>query len=179
MKYSRKILNCLGIPPRPLPISPATLESSTTIYKYNHEFGICSRNLELQENDRNTMWRLAKQYDLPNKLPDGWAIQGECCGEGIQNNPLKLKGQDIYIFYVFNIAKHDYLLLKDALEFAKDFGMKHVPVVDEHFILNCSAEKIIEMANGPSLLNAYVNREGIVFRFNEPGYKVSFKSISN
>jgi RNA ligase (TIGR02306 family) len=153
--------------------------SSATIYKFNKAFGVCTRNLEMKENDKNTMWRLAKQYDLPGKLPDGWAIQGECCGEGIQKNSLKLNGQDIFVFYVFDIEKQEYLLLKDALEFVTSLGMKHVPVVDDSFVLDCSVENIIEMANGRSLLNQNVNREGIVFRLNEAGYKVSFKSISN
>jgi RNA ligase (TIGR02306 family) len=153
--------------------------SSTTIFKFNHEFGLCSRNLEMKESDKNTMWRLAKQYDLPDKLPDGWAIQGECCGEGIQKNPLKLNGQEIFVFYVFAIEKREYLLLKDALEFVKSLGMKHVPVVDDNFALDCSVENVIEMANGKSLLNPNVAREGIVFRLNEAGPKVSFKSVSN
>jgi RNA ligase (TIGR02306 family) len=153
--------------------------SSTTIFKFNHEFGICSRNYEMKENDQNTIWRLAKQYDLPNTLPDGWAIQGECCGEGIQKNSLKLNRQDIFVFYVFNIETREYLLLKDALEFVKNLGMKHVPVIDGHFVLDCSIETIIEMANGKSLLNQNANREGIVFRLDEAGDKISFKSISN
>jgi tRNA-binding EMAP/Myf-like protein len=42
--------------------------SSATFYFRNGEFGVCSRNLELEETDDNTFWQIARKLDLENKL---------------------------------------------------------------------------------------------------------------
>jgi len=65
--------------------------TSTTFYKKDGVFGVCSRNIELVEGE-TTQWRIAKELDLINKIPDNFALQGELVGEGIQGNPLKIKG---------------------------------------------------------------------------------------
>ena len=72
--------------------------TSVTYYKKDGVFGVCSRNLELLESPGNTQWRIARGLGLPEKLPDNFAIQGEIVGEGIQSNPLKLKGQRVALY---------------------------------------------------------------------------------
>lgn len=153
--------------------------SSVSFIKHENNFGVCSRNLELKETEDNTLWKLARKYNIENKLPNGFALQCEVIGEGIQKNPLKLKGQDIYIFYVFDIIKYQYLNLDDMVKFVNDMGLKTVPIIDTNFILNHSVEQIIEMANGNSLICKDSEREGLVFRLNNNTDKISFKSISN
>ncbi len=153
--------------------------SSCTMYKYNNEFGVCSRRMDLKKSDKNTFWNIAGKYSLKEKLPNGFAIQGECIGEGIQDNHLRLKGQDIYIFYVFDIANQKYLSLKDERNFVKELGLKSVPWVSmimdiKRFPLN----NLIELANGKSSISHSRLREGLVFRNNDKR-KFSFKIISN
>ena len=42
--------------------------SSATFYLNNHEFGVCSRNMELLEDDTNSFWKIARQMDIENKM---------------------------------------------------------------------------------------------------------------
>lgn len=71
--------------------------SSVTYYKKDGMFGVCSRNLELQESE-TTQWKIARELNLKEKLYDNFAMQGEIVGEGIQKNPYKIKGQKVYFF---------------------------------------------------------------------------------
>jgi RNA ligase (TIGR02306 family) len=152
--------------------------SSSTFFK-DDEFGVCGHNIEFKENDKTIFWKLAKQYDLKNRLPNGFAIQAETAGEGIQSNRLKLKGVDLYAFYVFDIKKWQYLKLDDMLLFIKDIGLKTVPILDDNFILNHTCEELLKMADGPSPLNPSCLQEGIVFRLYDSFEKISFKAVSN
>ncbi|MGB0431866.1 MAG: RNA ligase (ATP), partial [Bacteroidia bacterium] len=75
--------------------------SSVTYYYNNGQFGVCSRNLDLEETTENTLWIKARELDIENKLKSlggNFALQGEMVGEGIQSNKLKLKGQTPYFF---------------------------------------------------------------------------------
>jgi RNA ligase (TIGR02306 family) len=153
--------------------------SSTTIFKHENEFGVCSRNLEMKENETNAYWKMVYRYNLKEKLPNGFAIQAELAGEGVQGNPHKLKGIDIYVFYVFDIIKYQYLKLNDMLMFVQDLGLRTVPIIDDNFILNHTCDEILAMANMNSPLNPNVIQEGIVFRLYDSTEKITFKSISN
>jgi RNA ligase (TIGR02306 family) len=152
---------------------------SSSIFKHDGEFGVCGHELEYIDNDKTIFWKLARQYDLQNKLTEGFAIQAETVGEGIQKNRLGLKGKDLYVFYVFDINKWQYLKLDDMLLFVKDLGLKTVPILDDNFILNHTCDELITMADGTSPLNPTCLQEGIVFRLYDSTEKISFKSISN
>lgn len=114
---------------KPFYVSVKLDGSSMTCYKYKGDFGVCSRTLNLKETEKNSFWRVANQHNLKEKLPEGYAIQGECVGEGIQDNRIKLKGQDVYVFYVFDIEKHRYLELEEIEEFCLKIGLKTVPSI--------------------------------------------------
>ena len=156
--------------------------TSTTYYKKNGVFGVCSRNLELTEGD-TTQWKLAKKYDLANKLPDNFAIQGELIGEGIQKNPLKQKGQEIYFFSAYNIDAGVYLNYSDFVGLCNSLRVKTVPIIEDDYSLPNSVEELLQYAEGKSKLNQNEEREGIVIRPKiEMQYKsqrLSFKAISN
>jgi RNA ligase (TIGR02306 family) len=152
--------------------------TSATYYRYNGEFGVCGRNWEFKETESNLYWRIAKKYDLVNKIPEGMAFQGEIIGEGVQGNKLKIKGQQLRLFYVYLIPQAQYLSTGHMIEMAKLYGIESVPLVST-MILDHTVEQLLEMANRQSLINSNARAEGIVFRLNEPGLKVSFKAISN
>ena len=154
--------------------------SSMSVYKYQGEFGVCSRNLRLKENETNSFWRLAHKYDLKNKLPEGWSLQAEAIGEGIQGNPLKQTGQDCYVFYVIEIATQKYLQWPDMVKFVTDLGMKTVPLVDDNFIIGSrTCEDLLAMADRKSVLNPNEILEGLVFRLYDSTEKITFKTLSN
>lgn len=157
--------------------------TSTTYYKKDGVFGVCSRNLELQENG-GTQWRLARELGLCENLKDDFAIQGEIVGEGIQGNPLKLSGQQFFAFNIYHIKIERYLDYKSFIRMCESMNIKTVPILDENFSLPKSVKEMVEYAEGKSALNANVEREGVVVRpKTEMNYKgqrrLSFKAISN
>jgi len=170
--------------------------SSMTVYKKDGLLGVCSRNLDLVETEGNTLWKLANRYSLKEHLPDGFAVQGEVVGEGIQSNPLKLKGQDFYVYNVYDFVKGEYLDYDSMKQFCDDLGLEMVPIIDAHFILDefySNVPNLLTLAEGVTYLNtnpetgAGPKREGIVIRpvkeqremIRGSEQRFSFKIISN
>ena len=94
--------------------------TSGTYYYKDNEFGVCSRNLELKEDESNTYWKVARVLDLENKLRSlhsPFSIQGEIIGPGIQGNKYKLQKPEFFIFNVFDIEKQSFLNFSDFLYF--------------------------------------------------------------
>jgi RNA ligase (TIGR02306 family) len=154
--------------------------SSATFYYNNGEFGVCSRNLELLETEGNTFWKVARELDLENKMREygmNISFQGELIGEGIQGNPYKIKGQTVRFFNLFDIDLYVYHSLSVFKETMKVLGLETVPVLDTHFHLPQTIDKLLLMADGKSELNPNFDREGIVIRSLDR--KISFKVISN
>ncbi len=159
--------------------------SSTTFSLNDGEFDVCSRNLCLYETDSNTQWKIARKYDLEEKMRSvqekinvNFAIQGELIGEGIQKNRYKIKGQDFYVFNVFNIIDHQYFSWESVKEIAELLGLKVVPEIDDSFSIEGKDTKdFLVFAEGKSKLNPKTEREGLVFKIS--ANEVSFKAISN
>lgn len=157
--------------------------SSCTMYLDNEkEFHVCSRNLDLKRDENNSFWKAAIAYGveklmLDNNL-DGFAIQGELIGEGIQKNPYDIRGQDFYVFDVFNTKTGEYLLPDERRKLVSQLGLKHVPVLLADKDLGTGdIQEILFWAEDKSRLNVKTEREGIVFK-NVNGQE-SFKAISN
>lgn len=80
--------------------------TSTTIYVDGHngnEHGVCTRNYDLLDNPDVTFWKLSRSLDIHTLLEETYpgqraAIQGETFGEGIQGNPLRIKGRRFAAF---------------------------------------------------------------------------------
>lgn len=157
---------------------------SVTFYKYNNEFGVCSRNLELKEDDKNTMWIWARENDIENKLRDGYAIQGELAGEGINGNPLKIKGHKVFFFNVYDIKKNAYLDF-DSFLFGinKELKLDTVPIISMYVDIPRTLDDLLKLADRKSIINDKVDSEGIVIRPMKENYynnsRFSFKVISN
>ncbi len=158
--------------------------SSMTVYIMNDRFGVCSRNYDLKESDSNSFWQVARIQQLENilrSLGTNIALQGELVGEGIQANPYNIKGQQFYIFDIYNIDKGEFLSAADRQLFARNFNMNHVPIIDSDFRLNknSSIDDLLEMADGPARFSKNkVDREGVVFKCNQ-NPQLHFKAISN
>ena len=154
--------------------------TSCTIYYNNGVFGVCSRNLDLKPSE-NTYWKIAQKYNLENLLAElniNIAIQGEIIGEGIQGNKYKLKGQDFYVFNIYDMTEHDYMR-PDAREYLVNYlGLKMVPKVCVTSSEDLdSVDNILSLSQGKSFLNAETEREGLVFKCLER--HASFKAVSN
>lgn len=151
--------------------------TSFTAYKYEDQFKVCSRNLILREDENSVYWKIAKKYNLKDIVPEGFAIQGEIVGPGIQGNPLKLKEIELYLFNMYDINKGEYL------EIFKLRELPQVPYINEigsRLVENTSIEEMINSVNGmKSLINPLVQTEGLVYKRFHNSNKISFKIINN
>jgi len=130
--------------------------SSATFYIKDGEFGVCSRNLELLEDEENSFWKVARQFDIENKLRQigkNIAIQGELVGEGIQGNKLKLKGQRVYFFNAFDIDKFEYLNFESFGNLLLKLDLLTVPIIYFEYQLDNNIEDIIKDATIKSKIN--------------------------
>lgn len=157
--------------------------------KNKFEFYVCSRNVrqkdENQEcyHDHNIYWDMAFKYDIENVLKhhldthkeDTWVcIQGEGVGS-VQGNPLKLKEDDLYVFNFItsSLGRFPSQTAKCIIE---SMGMKHVPILGVVTLPN-TMEEMKATADGYSVVNPNVLREGIVYR--DAYGQQSFKNVSN
>ena len=154
--------------------------SSVTFYVKDGVFGVCSRNLDLLEDENNSMWKFAITSGLKERLlalDRNIAVQGEIIGEGIQGNPYKRIGQTVRLFNGFDIDKYDYLSLSELIELVKVLEVKTVPILDLDFTLPDTIDELLSYADSKSVLNEKFDREGVVIRSHDR--KISFKAISN
>lgn len=168
--------------------------TSMTVYKKDGIFGVAGHNWEYKETPDNTYWKIARALGLEEKLPDGYAIQGELVGEGIQKNSLKIKGHKFLVFNVYEIAHEisnaQYLDFDSMRAMVVQLGLELVPIVRETLFLKreMTAKYFLALAEGASVYNPNVKREGIVVRAKDNStmaladgsvIRLSFKAISN
>jgi RNA ligase (TIGR02306 family) len=156
--------------------------SSATFYYRDGEFGVCSRNLELERNEDNTFWKVAKELDLEAKLAavgKNICIQGELIGEGVQKNRYKIKGQTVRFFNVFDIDSYERMSYGEMTNLISEvMELQMVPVAAvPGFKLPDTIEDLLVIAEAKSIMNDKAEREGIVIRSADN--KISFKAISN
>ena len=153
-----------------------------------YEFYVLSRNVRQQDenqqtyHDHNIYWDMAFKYDIENKLKkylddndlEYVCIQGESVGS-VQGNPLQLTADDLY---VFNFIRSDRgrIPSNEGKLIIQDMGMKWVPILDLAFQMPNDMEEFKVMADGKSVVNPKVDREGIVLR--DPKTDFSFKNVS-
>ena len=156
--------------------------SSCTFYlDIEDQFHVCSRNLDLKEDENNSFWKTAKKYDIEGIMRrnsmQGMAIQGEMIGEGIQGNQYKVV-LDFYVYDMYNTKTGQYILPSQLKAACERLGLNHVPILAEGITLvGSSIQSILSEAEGKSRLNGS-EREGIVFK-SESVHDRSFKAISN
>ena len=153
--------------------------SSCTFYLDNDDvFHVCSRNWDLKPDENNAYWKAAIKYNVEAEMKrlglNGYAIQGELCGEGINGNNYKL-GLDFFVFDIY-IVGEGYVCPYSRHYLAEKLGLKHVPVVVNALHLLDSKEELLRKADGQSHI-ADCKREGYVYKSHLTGK--SFKTVSN
>lgn len=161
--------------------------SSMTVFRKDGHVGVCSRNLELKDEGDNTFWKVAKECGLIRFLTEEYhrniAIQGELIGEGVQKNYYGIKGHRFYVYDIYDIDEGKYwgATMRGAFINSSELGLLHVPVTYLGFLseLNITdLDKLINFADGHSIINESKAREGLVFKsITDPQF--SFKAISN
>ena len=165
--------------------------TSFTAFLRNGEFGLCSRNLWLDETDSTSLFaRLSQTIELAEKLElirDRFgfqpAIQGEVIGPGIQKNKYGLNKVELRIFSVIDIDRYSLVDRDMMLSALESVGLTTVPQLGE-FVLNHTIDELVDFAVGMSQLNSKTHREGLVFRPAQEvhdatlGGRLSFKVIN-
>lgn len=152
------------------------------------EFYVCSRNVRQKDenqkcyHDHNIYWDMAFKYNIREFLKN-WLKEHKNCswvclqGEGVgnvQGNPLKLKEDDLYVFNLIDSVNGRYDS-REGKKIVEAVGMKWVPILGV-MTTPATMEDMKALAEGKSVVNPDVLREGIVFRSLDG--KDSFKNVS-
>ena len=138
--------------------------------------------------ENNIYWEMAEKYQIEKHLKDYLrerpelsyvALQGESVGN-VQGNPLKLKENDLYIynFITSDIGRWE---TSEAYRLVRNWGMKWVPIISITREIPQTMEEMKKQADGQSVVNHRVKREGLVYRKYDPKtlQTTSFKNVSN
>jgi RNA ligase (TIGR02306 family) len=162
--------------------------SATYIYAPNARpddpFFVCSRNLELKEEEGNLYWEIAYKYrifdtlkSLRDKVGYDIAIQGEIVGPGVNGNRDRYTEHEFYVFRIYNITDGKWLCPSVRRHICACMGVPHVkgfgtlPIFDT---LN-TMDAFLKHVEGKT--DRGNEREGMVFK--SVGGTVSFKVINN
>jgi RNA ligase (TIGR02306 family) len=165
--------------------------TSFTAFLREGQFGICSRNLWLDETDEsNALSRLARSLDLEGKLRSARdrlgldpAIQAEVIGPGIQGNKYRQPEVTLRVFNVLNVNECRLLDHPVMLNVLQELELDAVPQLGT-MVLNHTVDELIVYSEGPSALNPKTPREGVVIRpaveeyDTDLGGRLSFKAIN-
>ena len=159
--------------------------SSTTIFFRDGELHVCSRSLDLMENEGNTFWKVARILKLEEKLGKhpNYALQGELVGENIQKNTLKITGHKIYFYNIYDMSKDEYLSMNDFVDACRELEIETVPIVDKELFLFKTVDEMVKHATFKSYINNDGWAEGHVIRplqeMHDPDLgRLSFKVIN-
>ena len=161
--------------------------------KTGKRVGVCSRTRELNPNGTGkNFWDTVKRLGLDEKIkniPGEWWCRGEHVGPGIQGNIYKLPQTDVIFFDFYrkekyldtsngNVMRTRWVKLnfEESKAFAKQWDLKFVPILDEHYKLPDTAQQMLEESDKNTVFgnNFKHKREGFVARLRDD-YTVSFK----
>lgn len=165
--------------------------TSFTAFVRQGEFGVCSRNLWLDEADEsNLLVRVAEGLGLEGmlraareRLGHDVAVQAEVIGPGIQKNRYGLEAVGLRVFNVLNVDAYRLLDHPAMLAVLSETGLELEPQLGT-LVLNHTVDELVALSEGTSVLNTQVQREGVVFRplveeYDEDvGGRLSFKAIN-
>lgn len=166
---------------KPYYISEKIDGTSITIVKEDGELNAYSRNNKFVfETSAIKEWMDSKGITEVLMNYDGnIAIQGEFYGEGIQSNPLRIKGKDFRFFNLRDPKTNQRYDYKDWNKILEAIGLTDkllsVKIEEEGDSFEYTLEELLEKAKGK--YTPYIPREGIVIRTQTDG--ISFKVINN
>ena len=156
----------------------------------NYDFAVCSRNVRQKDRDQecyhdlNVYWEMADKYNIEEKLlkfakkydVNQMYLQGETVGDKVQGNPYNMGVRN---FYAFNLVVDGTRYSNPELfGWCDEYEIPHVPHIDRGHELPGNMDDMKVEAEGKSLINPSVLREGLVYRASGDPW-LSFKNVSN
>ena len=158
--------------------------STTYIVDFDGSLRICTRNWEVKSEPGDMRTEVAESFGLPGSVEPGTVIQGELYGEGVQNNPLQIKGRRFAAFNVFKMHEDGPSTQLPPTEWPEAIAAIRVPVLD--WELPSTIAEVVEQVDGMKSQIAPQRRaEGVVWhskdahKFMFLGNRACFKAISN
>jgi ATP-dependent RNA circularization protein (DNA/RNA ligase family) len=143
-----------------------------------------------EADDTNMLVRVARGLNLEEKLRTArerlgfdLAVQAEVIGPGIQKNKYALPAVTLRAFNVLNVETYRLLDHAAMLDLLREMGIESVPQLGT-LVLNHTVDELVAFAEGTSVLNPAVQREGVVLRplteehDEDIGGRLSFKAIN-
>ena len=162
--------------------------SSMTVGKRGADIHVCSRNLSIKlEDETNSFVATAIETGVLKALeqyPRDIAISGELCGEGIQKNRYALKGQQWFVFDIFDVTEQRYASYNERQNILSELtelgaSLSQVPnIVTAVSLSGHTVDSLLALAEGKAHLNPKTEREGFVYK-NAHNPDITFKAISN
>lgn len=164
---------------------------SGTFFIYEGNYGVCSRNFEMKDTEKNVFWEISRKYKIKEKLEKwfkekgegGIAIQGEIIGPKIQKNRGKIPEIELRVFTVQSLHpktlmdRIDLDSFLESINEGEEMKLESVPVIGtfapNHF---SSFDNILDFVRSKEL-NKFLSIEGVVFRSTK-NLKTSFKVIN-
>ena len=139
--------------------------SSWTAGLNGDSFIVCSRNFQLQKDD-SSYWRIATKYNVEENLRknnlQGYFLQGEMCGPGIQKNKIGLKELTLYVYAVYDSNTQRYLNHHELEKVCTLLELETVPVLHVLYVpSDVDIDFFLRLADGKYPNGA--TQEGIVF----------------
>lgn len=153
------------------------------IFKKEYEFVYGSHNVQITEHsNRNSFYgddvwgKIAKKYDLVNKIPENTILYGEIYGKGIQDLEYGLDDIRLVVFDIKQNGK--YLDYPDVVAFC---SKKHLPIVPELYVGKYYDGILDEFTSGKSMLCPKQIREGVVLKtvIEENNLKIGRKILKS
>lgn len=124
---------------------------------------VCSRSKEILDKN-NFMYKAAEKL-IPRlrKIPERAIFQGEIVGAGIHGNKYELNEHRIFVFQIYDRVYHSFVSMDTMFITCNTHFIDTVPLLGE-IALDNSIDDLVKLAEGKSVLNPKIQREGIVVR---------------
>ena len=154
-----------------------------------YDFAVCSRNVRQLTPDQdcyhesNVYWEMADKYYIRQKMEKfatdnnvkQMYLQGETVGPKIQGNPLQINERRFYAFNLWVDGERYYNT--KLFRWCNERFILHVPEIYHEHKLPDNIDDMKAEAEGRSVINPKVPREGLVYRDVNDEWS-SFKNVS-
>lgn len=145
--------------------------SSATYFLKDDRFGVCSRNLQLMDEENNGFWKMARKYNIEEALRSCYvgtthgdvAIQAEIVGPGVNGNNLGLKELELHVFNYINLKSGTLESAAGLAEFCLVYRIPMVHIIEEGDSFDYELHELISLANAQKYPDGSP-AEGIVIR---------------